>query len=82
MKFLKEVLNDIKPNPKYHEDLLSKLSIIINKIQRRLRDTQVILGGSGAKVTWLKIVVAKFFVKFNTTNNKERSNKFSIILEK
>ena len=81
-KLLSEVLINIKPSKQYEKEILEKANNIINKINKRVKDAKAILGGSGAKGTWLKTFDADIFVKFNYTKFKDKSDKLSDILEK
>ena len=54
MKFLKEVVENVKPSKDYEKEILDRVNTIIGKINRKLKDGKAILGGSGAKGTWLK----------------------------
>ncbi len=81
-KLLSEVLNNIKPNKQYKKEILDKANSIIKKINKGVKDAKAILGGSGAKGTWLKTFDADIFVKFNYNKFKDRSDELSDILEK
>ena len=80
-QLLLEALEDIKPSKEYEEDILGKANNIINKINKGIKDAKAILGGSGAKGTWLKTFDADVFVKFNYSKFKDKSDKLSNILE-
>ena len=82
MKLLNEVLEDIKPSNEYERDILDKAKNIIDKINKSIKDAKAVLGGSGAKGTWLKTFDADIFVKFNYNKFKDKSDKLSDILEK
>ena len=82
MKLLKEVIKEVKPSRDYEKEVLSKVDSIINKINKKLRDGKAILGGSGAKGTWLKTFDADIFVKFKYSKYKDKSKELSDILEK
>ena len=64
-KLLLEVIGDIKPSKEYEKEILDKANNIINKINKDIKDAKAVLGGSGAKGTWLKTFDADIFVKFN-----------------
>tara|TARA_Y100000031_G_scaffold56753_1_gene64427 strand:- start:5339 stop:6580 length:1242 start_codon:yes stop_codon:yes gene_type:complete len=81
-KLLSEVIDDIKPSKEYEKDILEKSNSIINKINKGIKDAKVVLGGSGAKKTWLKTFDVDIFVKFNYNKFKDKSDKLSDILEK
>jgi len=80
-QLLLEAIEDIKPSKEYEEDILGKANSIINKINKGIKDAKAILGGSGAKGTWLKTFDADIFVKFNYSKFKDKSDKLSNILE-
>jgi tRNA nucleotidyltransferase (CCA-adding enzyme) len=79
---LSEVINDIKPSREYEKEILDKANSIILKVNKNIKDAKAILGGSGAKGTWLKTFDADIFVKFNYNKFKDKSDKLSDILEK
>jgi tRNA nucleotidyltransferase (CCA-adding enzyme) len=81
-KLLSEVINDIKPGKEYEKNILEKANSIINKINKGIKPAKAVLGGSGAKGTWLKTFDADIFVKFNYSQFKDESDKLSDILEK
>ena len=82
MKLLKDVIEEVKPSKEYEKEVLGRVSSIINKINKRLRNSKAILGGSGAKGTWLKTFDADIFVKFSYSKYKDKSKELSDILEK
>jgi tRNA nucleotidyltransferase (CCA-adding enzyme) len=82
---LKEALDEIKPREPDEANISEATKFIISKIQKYLKkgDAKVILGGSGAKGTWLRNSYdADIFVLFNYTKYSERSAELSNILEK
>ena len=81
-ELLSEVIKDIRPSEKYEKEILDKASSIINKLNKNIKDAKSVLGGSGAKRTWLKTFDADIFVKFNYNKFKDKSDKLSDILEK
>ena len=81
-KLLSEVLEDIKPSREYEKEILDKANYIINRINKGLKDAKAVLGGSGAKGTFLKTFDVDIFVKFNYDKFKDKSDKLSEILEK
>lgn len=81
-KLLSEVLSDIRPTKEYEKEILNKANNIINKINKDIKHAKAVLGGSGAKGTWLKTFDADIFVKFNYNNFKDKSNTLSDILGK
>lgn len=79
---LNEVLKEIQPDSNYERDIFKRLGDITKKINRSQKNIKAILGGSGAKGTWLKTFDADIFVLFNYTKFKDKSGKLSDILEK
>ena len=79
---LNEVLKEIQPDKAYEKEIFSKLNEIIKKINQGQKNIKAILGGSGAKGTWLKTFDADIFVLFYYSKFKEKSDKLSDILEK
>ena len=77
---LSEVIKEIKPDKEYENNVLSKANEIIKKINNNIKDAKAILGGSGAKGTWLKTFDADIFVKFNYNKYKDKSDGLSGIL--
>ena len=79
---LDEVLKDIQPDKNYEKEIFEKLNNIINKINQNQKNIKAILGGSGAKGTWLKTFDADIFVLFDYSKFRDKSDKLSDILEK
>ena len=82
MKLLKDIIKDISPDKDYEKKVLGQVDSIINKINKKLKDGKAVLGGSGAKGTWLKAFDADIFVKFKYSKYKDKNNIISDILEK
>ena len=81
MEILKEVLSKIKPNKEGEVFIEKKIKDFISRI--KVKDAKVILGGSGAKETWLKDANdADIFIQFSYDKYKDKSDKLSDILEK
>jgi tRNA nucleotidyltransferase (CCA-adding enzyme) len=81
MKVYSEVLKKIKPNKEFESEIDGKIKEFMSRI--KVKDAKIILGGSGAKNTWLKNANdADIFVQFNYEKFKEKSSKLSDILEK
>lgn len=78
---LKEVLEDIKPDEKYEKEIFERLNGIINQINKNQKYIKAILGGSGAKGTWLKTFDADIFVLFDYTRFKNKSDRLSDLSE-
>ena len=81
-QILDEVLEDIQPDREYEKDIFERLNVIIKKINKGQKNIKAILGGSGAKGTWLKTFDADIFVLFDYKKYKDKSDKLSDILEK
>jgi len=81
-QLLLEVINEIKPSKEYENEILNKANNIINIINKNIKDAKAVLGGSGAKGTWLKTFDADIFVKFHYNKFKDKSDKLSDNLEK
>src|SRR3989338_5948564 len=79
---LKQVLEEIEPDETYKKEIFEKLNFIISKINGGQKSFKAVLGGSGAKGTWLKSFDADIFVLFNYSKYKGKSDKISDILEK
>ncbi|MEK6947009.1 MAG: nucleotidyltransferase domain-containing protein [Nanoarchaeota archaeon] len=79
---LNEVLKDIQPDKAYENEIFTRLNGIISKINQGQKDKKAILGGSGAKGTWLKTFDADIFVLFDYKKYKDKSDKISDVLEK
>lgn len=80
---LKEVIEGIKPTKQEEKAFSTRINIVLKKINKRLKDANAVLGGSGIKGTWLKnIHDADIFVCFNYNKYKDRSSELSDILEK
>ena len=83
MQILKEALKRIKPSMEEEKDIRAKVNAVLKKINSRLRDAKAVLGGSGAKGTWLKQANdADIFVCFNYKKFKDKSDELADILGK
>ncbi len=81
MDVIKQVLEKVKPSKEDEKDIAEKISNFISRI--KVKDAKIILGGSGAKETWLKTAKdADIFIQFNYDNFKDKSEQLSDILEK
>jgi len=76
------VLERIRPDKEYENNILKKTNELIKKIDESIKHAKAVLGGSGAKGTWLKAFDADIFVKFNYNKYKDKSDKISDILAK
>ncbi|MBI2557852.1 CCA tRNA nucleotidyltransferase [Candidatus Woesearchaeota archaeon] len=79
---LDEALKEIQPDKNYEKEIFEKVGIIIKKINQGQKNIKAILGGSGAKGTWLKTFDADIFAVFDYKKFKGKSDKLSDILEK
>ena len=79
---LNEVLKEIQPDKAYENEIFARLDDIIKKINQGQKYIKAILGGSGAKGTWLKTFDADIFVLFDYKKYKDKSDKISGIFEK
>ncbi|MBI2656710.1 nucleotidyltransferase domain-containing protein [Candidatus Woesearchaeota archaeon] len=79
---LNQALKEIQPDKNYEKEIFEKLNLIIKKINQNQKNIKAILGGSGAKGTWLKTFDADIFALFSYKKFKDRSDKLSDILEK
>ena len=70
------ILKLIKPTEKEELEVNKKVADILSKI--KVKDAKVVLGGSGAKGTWLKNTTdIDIFVKFNYSKYKNKSSKLA-----
>ncbi|MBS3114025.1 nucleotidyltransferase domain-containing protein [Candidatus Woesearchaeota archaeon] len=81
-QILDEALKEIQPDKNYEKEIFEKLDLIIKKINQNQKNIKAILGGSGAKGTWLKTFDADIFALFDYKKFKDKSDKLSDILEK
>ncbi|MBI2654569.1 CCA tRNA nucleotidyltransferase [Candidatus Woesearchaeota archaeon] len=79
---LSEILEEIQPDKNYEKEIFSKLNSIVKKINQNQKHIKAILGGSGAKGTWLKTFDADIFILFDYNKFKNKSDKLSDFLEK
>ena len=81
-QILDQVLNEIQPDRNYEKEIFERLNEIIKKINKSQKNIKAVLGGSGAKGTWLKTFDADIFVLFDYKKYRDKSGKLSDILEK
>jgi tRNA nucleotidyltransferase (CCA-adding enzyme) len=81
-EMLDEVLKEIQPDAKFEMEMFSRLNEIIKKTNKGQKNIKAILGGSGAKGTWLKSFDADIFVLFEYGKFRNKSSDLSDILEK
>jgi len=80
---LTEILKTVKPSKEEESDFIRITNNVLKRINSNLKDAKVILGGSGAKVTWLKgFHDVDLFVLFDYNKFKEKHLLISDILEK
>ncbi len=83
MEMLKEVLKDVKPSAEEEKEVNRKVNEFLNKINKGLKGAKAVLGGSGAKGTWLSGAYdVDVFVRFDYKGFKDKSEQLSDILEK
>ncbi len=82
MEILNKILEEIKPTKEYQLSVLTRAKNIIDKLNKNLKDAKAVLGGSGAKGTWIETFDADIFVKYNYNKYKDKSEDLSEILEK
>ena len=81
MELLKEVLKEIKPGKEEEKEVEDKIDRFLKRVNKNLRDAKAVLGGSGAKGTWLsKAHDADIFVAFDYKKYKDKSEQLSDIL--
>ena len=71
---IKDVLSEIKPTKEEEKKVNKIVNAMIKKIDRKIKNTKVILGGSGAKGTWLKTFDADIFVRFGYKQYQDKLN--------
>lgn len=76
------VLKEIRPDKEYEDEILEKAGKIIGIINKGMKDAKAVLGGSGAKGTWLKTFDADIFLKFNYKKYNDKDEQISDTLEK
>ena len=81
-KMLAGVLEGIQPGTKFEREMFGRLNEIIKKINQGQKSIKAILGGSGAKGTWLKSFDADIFVLFDYGKFKDKSSELSDVLER
>ncbi|MBI2102040.1 CCA tRNA nucleotidyltransferase [Candidatus Woesearchaeota archaeon] len=79
---LDEVLESIQPDREYEKDIFEKLNVIIKNVNKGQKRIKAILGGSGAKGTWLRTFDADIFVLFDYKKYKDKSDRLPDILER
>ncbi len=79
---LNTVLQEIKPSKSDEKQVMDKVNSVIKRINRNMKNAKAVLGGSGAKGTWLKSFDADVFVKFNYKKYKDKSKELADVLEK
>lgn len=78
-----EVLKKIKPTKEEEREVKNKIESFLKKLNSVLGDAKGVLGGSGAKGTWLKgSHDVDIFVMFNYRKYKEKSHQLADELEK
>ena len=81
--FMQEVLKKIKPSPEEIKKTAAVVASFLKILNKNFKKAEAILGGSGAKGTWLKSSHdVDIFVRFNYKEFKERSADLSVLLER
>ena len=81
-RVLTQAKKEVIPSKDEERQAFSKLKPIIRKIKDSIPHADAILGGSGAKGTWLKTFDVDVFVMFHYKNYEKRSAELSDILGK
>ncbi len=84
-KVIKEAAKSIKPSKKEEKAVLKKINALLKKIRPALKKVgaKAVLGGSGAKSTWLSGTFdADIFVKFTYKKYSAKSAEISEVLNK
>lgn len=80
---LEQVKNELKPPLEEEKKVYLMDNQIVNKINKGLRFAKAVIGGSGAKSTWLKDAHdSDIFVMYNLKKYKEKNDQLSDLLEK
>lgn len=79
---LKQLKQELVPDKKEERKWQDRVNSIIKDITSVLPEVKAVLGGSGAKGTWLKSFDIDIFVLFPYAKYKDRSAELSDILEK
>ncbi len=81
MNWKTQILKRIKPTNAEEKETLSCISEFVGSLNKVLLDARAVLGGSGAKGTWLKQHDADLFVLFPYAQYKAKTAELSDILE-
>lgn len=82
MSITSEVLENIKPSKADEKIVGEIINWVLGKINSRLKNAKAVLGGSGAKGTWLRDAFdVDIFVMFNYKDYKKKTDDISNILE-
>jgi len=78
-----DVLSEIKPSDKEKKQVNNDITNVIMAVNKKLKGAKAILGGSGAKDTWIKgNYDADIFVMFNYKKFADKSDQLSELLLK
>ncbi len=78
----KQILSEIKPTKEHEKEVSARINSVLKKINSGLKDAKAILGGSGAKDTWLRNTFdADIFVLFDYKKFSDKSDQISRILK-
>ena len=80
-RLIEDVIKEIKPSKEEERIVLDSISRILNRINKVLKNAKAILGGSGAKKTWLRgLHDVDIFVKFDYKQHKDKNGQLSDML--
>lgn len=83
MGWKEEVLARVKPTKEEEKELEQRISVVLKRLNKVLGDATAVLGGSGAKGTWLRGQHdADVFVLFPYEKYEGQSHRLADILEK
>jgi tRNA nucleotidyltransferase (CCA-adding enzyme) len=82
MKFLVDLKKDLQPSGDEKKRIVTETNYVLKKLNSRLRKAKAILGGSGAKGTWLRgIIDIDIFVCYNYKKFSKHSSELSDLLQ-
>lgn len=80
-RLIDEVAKEIKPSEEEEKQVLDRINSVLIIINKGLKNAKAILGGSGAKGTWLKgLHDIDIFVRFDYKHYKDKNGQLSDIL--
>lgn len=82
-RLIDEVIKEIKPSREEEATVSASVKTVLDRINKGLKNANAVLGGSGAKGTWLKgLHDTDIFVRFDYDVYKDKSMQLSDILQK